>query len=174
MRGLGFALTQRLLAEGTRVVALGCHVDDLKGLQDEFSTALQTVRADLSTLDGIRSAGVDLRKQIKGEQVQYLINNAGIITPIGPITTIDLVDLSRLMNVNFFVAFHLINVLVPQFAEGAHILCLSSRAAELHIPGIGIYCISKAALESRFLPGRTFQCQHVNLYSWRGRYRHAI
>ena len=80
--------------------------------------------------------------------MHYLVNCAGIITPIGPITTIDLADFLQLMNVNFFAAFQLINVLIPQFADGARVLSASSRAAELHLPGLGMYCVSKAALES--------------------------
>ncbi|MEO1070195.1 MAG: SDR family NAD(P)-dependent oxidoreductase [Cyanobacteria bacterium J06638_6] len=79
---------------------------------------MQTIRADLGTLDGIRAASVDLQLQINGQPVQYLVNGAGLITLIGPIHTIDLADFSRLMNINFFATFHLTNVLVPQFAEG--------------------------------------------------------
>ena len=147
-RGLGFALTQRLLAEGMSVVAIGRQVNNLRGLQDEFGMLLRTMGADLGTLDGVFTAGVDLLKQVKGEKVQYLINCAGIVTPIGPITTIDLADFSRLMNINCFAVFQFINVLVPHFNEGARVLSISSRAADLHVPGVGIYCISKAALES--------------------------
>jgi NAD(P)-dependent dehydrogenase (short-subunit alcohol dehydrogenase family) len=147
-RGLGFALTQRLLAEGMRVVAIGRRLDNLKSQKEEYGSALRTMSAELGTHDGIRAASCDLRHVVKGEQVHYLVNCAGIITPIGPITTIDLADFLQLMNVNFFAAFQLINVLIPQFADGARVLSVSSRAAELHLPGLGMYCVSKAALES--------------------------
>jgi NADP-dependent 3-hydroxy acid dehydrogenase YdfG len=36
-RGLGFALTQRLLAEGIRVVAIGRRLDNLKSQKEEYA-----------------------------------------------------------------------------------------------------------------------------------------
>ena len=120
-RGLGLALTQRLLAEGMRVVAIGRLLNNMKSEKEEYGSALRTMSAELATHDGIRAASCDLRQVVKGEQVHYLVNCAGIITPIGPITTIDLADFLQLMNVNFFAAFQLINVLIPQFADGARI-----------------------------------------------------
>jgi len=52
------------------------------------------------------------------------------------------------MHVNVFAALHLTNSAMPHLARNARILHLSSRAAQLHLPGVGLYSMSKAAIES--------------------------
>ncbi len=147
-RGLGFELAQRLLGEGFRVVAMGRQLDKLASEQAVHGPALRAMHADLGSEVGIRAAGDELLRLLDGESVHCLVHCAGIVTPIAAVTDITLDDFQQLMNVNFFAAFHLTNVLIPRFADGARVLAVSSRAAQRQSPGVSLYCASKAALES--------------------------
>lgn len=77
-----------------------------------------------------------------------VVNNAGIITPIGAITEVAIEDWARTIEVNLVAAFHVIQCALPAMLArgGGTVINLSSGAARSALEGWSAYCASKAAL----------------------------
>lgn len=81
-------------------------------------------------------------------KLDALINNAGVIEPIGPVGTADPVAWARNIAINLTGAFHCIRAsLEPMRAAGrGTIVNISSGAAHRPLEGWSAYCTGKAAL----------------------------
>ena len=99
-RGIGLALTERLLIDGHRVLAGARNPDGARHLW-EFEAAypkrLRIVHADV-TDDNLAT---NLGEQLRGEQVDVLINNAGVMgTHTRGLAQLPVAELTALLNVN--------------------------------------------------------------------------
>jgi short-subunit dehydrogenase len=73
--GIGREYARRLAAQGTDIIAVGRRQERLDELASEFpDVRVQTVAADLSTLDGIHS----VIAAVGDQPVTLLVNNAGV------------------------------------------------------------------------------------------------
>jgi NAD(P)-dependent dehydrogenase (short-subunit alcohol dehydrogenase family) len=81
-------------------------------------------------------------------RLDVLINNAGVIDPIGPVATADPVAWARNIEINLIGAFHCIRAcLDPMRAAGSGtIVNVSSGAAHRPLEGWSAYCTGKAGL----------------------------
>ncbi len=94
--GIGKAVTERLLQEGAKVVAVDISGDRLKTLAAELgSTELETVEADISV-----QAGVDDLLIAAGDPIDGLANVAGIMDDFLPLAEVDDETWDRVMAVN--------------------------------------------------------------------------
>ena len=83
-------------------------------------------------------------------RLDILINNAGIIDPIGPIETFAPEAWARVMTVNVVGAFNGIRAVLPYFLArkaASTIINISSGAANSALEGWSHYCTSKAAVK---------------------------
>lgn len=82
-------------------------------------------------------------------QVDYLINNAGFLQG-GAIEENTPEENLAQFNTNFFGVINVTNAFLPHFRarKQGTIVNISSQGALLCIPGAGIYCASKAALDA--------------------------
>lgn len=83
-------------------------------------------------------------------KIDILVSNAGIISRGLPISDTDITEVQRLMNINFFGAFHCIQAILPHMRKQPRgdIILISSRAALACMARRGPYAASKAALEA--------------------------
>lgn len=138
--GIGKAFAQRMSAHHP-VLAIARREQPLAAMA-EHDRSIRVCVADIATAQGIESI-VD---GLAGERIQYLVHNAGVLSPIGSLLEQDPADIRHSLAVNLEAPINLTRRLFPQMNQGGRILHISSGAAHSPYPGWGAYCISKAAL----------------------------
>jgi len=134
--GIGAAIIARLTRRGIPCVNLDREIP-------KDAAAARHVRADLTDRDATARA---LRDIAADHDILWLVNNAGIVAP-GPIESVDLADLDRVVAVNLSASIQCAQAVLPamQRARFGRIVNISSRAAlgkELR----SIYAATKAGL----------------------------
>jgi len=148
-RGLGAALAAELLSRGTPV--LGVSRGDNEELRRGYPRDLSEERLDLSDAAALRRwlDGATLRDFVRGVDRPILVNNAGLLEPIGPMETQDVVDVGRAVAVNVGAAL-MLSVAFTQVTDGTsdrRILQVSSGAGRKAYAGWSVYCATKAAID---------------------------
>lgn len=148
-RGLGAALAANLLAREISVLALarGGNAE----LAQRFPGVLEQVQLDLSDSTALASWLDDnaLRRYLAGSKAIVVINNAGMLAPVGPIASLDARAISRAVNLNVAAPLMLASAVSAAAADASElrIVHISSGAARSAYAGWGVYCATKAALD---------------------------
>ncbi|RPH65155.1 MAG: SDR family oxidoreductase [Burkholderiales bacterium] len=153
-RGLGAALAERLLAPTRRLVciarspneALAARARAIGAPLDYRLHDLTDVGANAGLAD---SLGETLRAATQVSRF-VLINNAGVIEPIGRVESLKAAPLAAALQVNLAAAMLLASAfLAATEASGAdrRILNISSGAARYPVAGWSAYCSAKAGLD---------------------------
>ncbi|KAJ7748383.1 putative short-chain oxidoreductase [Mycena metata] len=143
--GFGRELAKAALAAGLRVIATARRPETLVSLEAMGAKALKLdVTASHEELKGFASTALELFGR-----VDYLINNAGFLHG-GAIEENSAAENLAQFNTNFFGVINLTNAFLPHWRERKQgtIVNVSSQGSMLCIPGAGIYCASKAALDA--------------------------
>ena len=119
--GIGFAVADRLLREGARVVAVD---RERRGMQPLVDRGADAVEGDL-TVDADRD-----RVVAAGQGAHYLVNAAGIIR-LKPIWDITITDLREVYAVNVEATWDLCSRIGRTIPGGGAIVNLSSSSAKL-------------------------------------------
>lgn len=148
-RGLGAALAAELLGRGWRVLALARTPHAELGAQ--HAQALQQVELDLSDAGALSQwlAGDALRGFLSGAPRVLLLNNAGMLQPVGPLAAQDAGSVGRAVELNVAAPLMLAAAVAAQHrAEGdTRIVHVSSGAARTAYAGWSVYGATKAALD---------------------------
>ena len=148
-RGLGEKLAETLLARGVPVLAVSRRANAALG--ERYPELLTQVALDLSDMQAGLSwmAGEQLAAFLSDAQSPVLINNAGIVQPIGPAGTLDNAVIAQAMALNVTAPISLANSFIAMTAQAAdrRIMHISSGAGREAIPGWSVYCATKAALD---------------------------
>lgn len=148
-RGLGLALSARLLSLGANVVAVARSSPALERIRGQIEDAglgerLRTARADVavsgSLSDALAQSGVEVA------EIDVAVVNAGVKEVSTLPATMG--TLRRVFEVNVFGAVDTFATLLPGFkARGhGHVIFISSLGRWHGMPGTGTYNASKAAL----------------------------
>lgn len=149
-RGLGRATAETLAAAGASVVAVA-------------RTAAQ-VEAVVSTINGAGGHAIALAADTSGYAemervareaerwagpITILVNNAGVLDPVGRLALTDPVSWARLIAVNVIGTYNATRAVLPLMLEHDYgrIVSVSSGVAIRARPGITAYSASKAAIE---------------------------
>lgn len=166
--GLGWEFAKQYHDLGWHVILLDRDADNLaecaKELKDAFRAAKdvdETDVAERSTTYKYRHeiVCVDLTKDdqidaaignLVDQPLDLLINNAGI-THRSQASVTDMEVFTRLMAVNWLAPVSLTKKCLPalEMAKGG-VVCISSMAAKMPVPGRAAYCASKSALSQHF------------------------
>ena len=141
-RGIGIVLTYNSRAEEGHAVA-----EEIRRLGGK-AVVLQLDTAKTGSLgDFAGRVSAALRAEWNRDQLDYLVNNAGIGQRTMIVdTTEEIFD--QLVDVNFKGVFFLTQKLMPLIADGGQIINISSGLARMTFPGVAVYGALKAALES--------------------------
>lgn len=151
-RGLGRATALALARNKINVVAASR--DGASGVVDEIRDAggealpLRLDVADLSSIAAARSAVLEsIREEWNAQGIDVLVNNAGVglFAPVGDITP---EDFDTTFDVNVRGPLFLIQAFLPQLAEGASIVNVSSSLSRHVSAGTSVYAASKKAIEA--------------------------
>ncbi len=148
-RGLGAAIAEALLARDIPVLAIARRGNE--ELASRYGDALTEAMLDLADADAVAGwlEGGALSRFLAGSQEALLVNNAGVVGPIGPAGTLEARDIARAVSLNVAAPLVLGNAFIAA-TEGAarRILHISSGAGRNGIPGWSTYCATKAALDN--------------------------
>lgn len=153
-RGLGAALAENFLRRGFAVLGLARSrspdLDRLAANNQELAGKLHQVAIDLADTAALLAwlNGPALRDFLAPAKAVYLINNAGLLQPVGPLGTQDGAALARNVAVNVTAPMLLANAL-PAAARGVdcRILHISSGVGRRPCAGWSVYAATKAALD---------------------------
>ncbi|MFO7781582.1 MAG: SDR family NAD(P)-dependent oxidoreductase [Spirochaetia bacterium] len=155
-RGLGLAIAQRALEEGALVHTVSRHRNDeldrtasdagAQLTQHEFD--LQDVERIPGLIDGIISSAGGPGGSAVEEAM--LVNNAGVLEPLGPVRELSPAALSTHVAVNLTGLMQLTASFLSATSTAAYprtVVNISSGAATKPYKGWGPYCATKAAVE---------------------------
>lgn len=147
-KGIGAATAKRMAELGVKVVLTARSQDALKELADEINAnggEALAIACDVSDYNQVNSAVA--QTIMKFGKIDIVVNNAGLIDPIGHITDIDPKDWGMVIDVNVKGIFNMLHATLPGMeARGqGTIINISSGAATSALEGWSHYCSSKAA-----------------------------
>lgn len=136
-RGIGFAIAERMLAEGHRV-AVSCR-------SGEGPAGVLTVRADVTDTDSVSAAFTEVEKEYG--TVEVVVANAGI-TRDTLLLRMSEKDFTEVLDTNLTGAFRVVSRAAKGFvrARFGRVILLSSVVASYGSPGQMNYAASKAGL----------------------------
>jgi NAD(P)-dependent dehydrogenase (short-subunit alcohol dehydrogenase family) len=139
-KGLGAALARELAGRGIEVLGVA------RGRLDDG--ALQQVALDLGESAALAAwlAGPELAAFVGVEQRILLINNAGVVEPIGPSERQDPAAIALAVALNVAAPL-MLTAAVARLAGEKRVVHVSSGAARSPYAGWNIYCATKAALD---------------------------
>ncbi|QDT06370.1 putative oxidoreductase [Rubripirellula lacrimiformis] len=145
--GIGRCLCERLCDAGASVVAVARRSDRLAELSNRSAPGSITPVVGDVTFPKVRQQILDVANQIRGGEVDLLINNAGI-GAIGAFADASPERLRQVMEVNFFAPAELTRILIPSLGRGrAPVICnISSVLGHRAVANKSEYCASKFAM----------------------------
>lgn len=148
-RGLGAAIASELLARNISVLGLARKTNAL--LARQFPALLRQAELDLADTALLSQwlAGDTLARFLEGSRTVLLLNNAGVVQPVGPLAAQTPEAIARAVCLDVAAPLMLAAALpaASPSAQERRILHVSSGAARQAYPGWSVYCASKAALD---------------------------
>ncbi|WP_226552042.1 SDR family oxidoreductase [Celeribacter naphthalenivorans] len=143
-RGIGEAAARLFAASGAKVALLARSEEAITKIAEEIGAHALAVPCDISSYTAIDAAMSAVENQLG--PIDILINNAGVIDPIGDLKTCDPEAWGRLIDINVKGVFYAMRRVVPEMvARGSGtVLTISSGAAHSPVEGWSAYCSSKA------------------------------
>ena len=142
-RGIGAYLTRTLAEQGLDVIAIARQKMCLEELRAQYPKQITVVSADLS--DATERSSV-INTFSNRMAIDYLVHNAGVITPIGPLSNLTEENIRQILETNLIAPMLLTKQLLPQINKKGRILHISSPSGHQATAGLGPYCISKAGI----------------------------
>lgn len=138
--GIGRAMALALGEAGYEVYAGGRNKAALNELRAS-NRNIVPLALDMTDREQLEAAVADL-------QVDVLINNAGIMPPMGNFADMAIADIDSTLEINLSAVIILTRLVVPQMRarETGHILFTGSAAAHASFPNIAVYSATKAAI----------------------------
>lgn len=147
-KGIGAATARRMGELGINVVLTARSQELIKAIADEINvkggTAL-AITCDVADYNQVNSAIA--QTIMKFGKIDIVVNNAGLLEPIGHITDVSPDDWGKVIDVNVKGIYNMLHAALPgMVARGEGIIVnISSGAATSALEGWSHYCASKAA-----------------------------
>ena len=142
-KGIGFELAKQLSEAGHYVVGIARTESELEGVT--------FIKADLSKTENLESLMNEIIVAVPENVDSFtLINNAGMVDPIGLIASVNSEEISKAMAVNLTAPMIISNEFISKlkdFDGSKRIVNISSGAGRNAYEGWGTYCATKAGLD---------------------------
>jgi len=146
--GIGRACALHMDALGWRVFAGVRTGVDAESLRREVSERLMPISLDVTDPRSIREAHAAVERSVNAAGLSGLVNNAGIAYG-GPVELLDLDELRRVFEVNFFGLIAVTQSFLPLLRLGhGRVVNMSSNSGMVASPFLSPYTTSKWALEA--------------------------
>lgn len=146
-RGIGLETARQLVMRGWKVGITARGEADLDIAAATLGHEnVEAVSCDVTDRASVEAAVTRIERRFGG--IRALINNAGIIDPVGRLLDVDPAEWMRLLQVNIGGVLLVTRAVLPGMLARGHgvIINLSSGAAQNAVDGWGAYCSSKAGL----------------------------
>ncbi len=142
--GFGAAIARRFIADGHRVIAAARRGDRLAALGQELGERLLPFTLDVTDAEAVAALPGSL--PAGWQEVDVLVNNAGLALGLDPAQRAKLSDWDQMVATNVTGLIHLTHAFLPGMAarDRGHIVNLGSTAAHYPYPGGHVYGASKA------------------------------
>lgn len=141
-RGIGRALTISLAKKGIKVFGVARDGVELEALRNKIPEMIMPIVADIATEEG---RDLVLNTLPGDASVNYLVNNAAIMSPAGLLMDITAEQWRYQIEVNVGAPLFLIQKLLPKL-QSARIINISNLSRKKVIVGLGAYAGTKSAL----------------------------
>ena len=147
--GLGARFAKLLAADGATVAMAARRTDRLKELRAEIEADGGQAHAySMDVTDSLSVKNAIAQVEADFGRIDVLVNNSGVSTS-GRLLDVTEDDYDYMLNTNtkgaFFVAQHTAKVMIAKKTQG-RIINIASVAGLRVLSGIGVYCMSKAAV----------------------------
>lgn len=142
--GFGEAMARRFVRDGHRVIAAGRRADRLAALANELGDALLAFPLDVTDAAAVAALPGGLPRG--WQEVDVLVNNAGLALGTAPAFQASLDDWNTMVATNVTGLIRLTHAILPGMVarDRGHIVNLSSSAATYPYPGGNVYGATKA------------------------------
>jgi NAD(P)-dependent dehydrogenase (short-subunit alcohol dehydrogenase family) len=151
--GIGWGTTQVLIQKGFRVFGSVRKPKDAERLSKEFGEHFVPLIFDVTDEPAVKAAAKKVRKQLNGEMLFGLVNNAGIAVP-APLIHLPADDFRHQLEVNLVSVLIVTKAFVPLLGSDhslhgkpGRIINISSIGGKAGGPFVGAYVASKHGLE---------------------------
>ncbi|MGF6231069.1 NAD(P)-dependent dehydrogenase (short-subunit alcohol dehydrogenase family) [Inquilinus ginsengisoli] len=148
-RGIGAAAARALAARGAAVALTARSAGEIDGIARELRDSGGRAVAIAGDIGDVAWTGTLLRQATEALGAPtILVNNAGMVGPIGRILDCDPADWARNVTVNLLGAYAVLRAVLPGMiaSGGGTMINVSSGAAENAYEGWSAYCAGKAGL----------------------------
>ena len=138
--GIGRAMALALSEAGYGVHAVGRSKAALEELR-AARPGITPIAVDITDRDAVEAV-------VSGLHIDVLINNAGVMPPLGNFADMAMSDIDAALEVNLSAAVVLTRLVVPQMRErqSGHVLFTGSVAGHAPFANIAVYSATKAAI----------------------------
>ena len=148
-RGIGEAIAKAYAAAGATVILSSRKQEGLDAVAADIAAAGgRAIPIAAHTGDGpaVQALIEQVVQQVGG--VDILVNNAATNPHFGPIMTAEESHWDKILDVNVKGYFRMVQACVPLMKArgGGKVINMASVAGRTPLPGMGIYCVSKAAV----------------------------
>lgn len=143
-RGIGKSIVETFIAHGASKVYLAVRNPDSSGeLEETYGEKVTTLQADMTDADSIT------RMAEQSQDVDIVVNNAGILLPSTMFEEDTAEKLNKEMDVNVFGLLRIAHAYADILEKNEGVLVqLNSLASFKNFTGLSTYCVSKAAAYS--------------------------
>ncbi|MEV7622426.1 SDR family oxidoreductase [Actinoplanes sp. NPDC089786] len=147
-RGIGFAIAQRFVADGIKVVITGRNAEALEAAAKELGGPDTAIGVAGKGDDPEHRAAAVAAASARFGPITALVNNIGINPAYGPLEDLDLDAARKMVEVNLLGTLGWVQEALRGGLAGAggSIVNISSVSGVRPAPGIGFYGVTKAAL----------------------------
>jgi NADP-dependent 3-hydroxy acid dehydrogenase YdfG len=150
--GIGAAAARKFAAGGFRLLLNGRRIERLTALctalEQEFGCETHALPFDVRDREAVQTAIASLPTE--WQQIDILLNNAGLAIGADPIQEGALVDWDAMLDTNVKGLLNVSHAVIPNMVarNSGHILNIGSVAGKEVYPGGNIYCASKYAVNA--------------------------
>lgn len=147
-KGIGAAAARVFAQAGAKLGLMARSSATVEGLAAEliaeFGANTLAIPGDVARFGDLETAALTMKDRFRG--IDVLINNAGVIAPIGRLDQIDPAAWRNMTDINLTGVFNGIRAVLPGMVAqgGGTVLTVSSGAASNPLEGWSHYCSSKA------------------------------
>lgn len=152
-KGIGASITAKLIQENHHIIAVSRNSnEELQQQAGDNGIPFNFISYDLNNVDGIASLGQQIVRLMNKNETEgiYLVNNAGVLSPVKAIEQAESDAIIRNINVNTIAPMVLTSTLMKLTSDWnvpLTVLNISSGAGKHAYDGWASYCTSKAALD---------------------------
>lgn len=149
--GIGLGCARKFAENGDRLILTGRNAEKLEAIRKELSekgTLVITFAFDVRDSQAARMAIESLPQE--WQQIDVLINNAGLALGLEPEYEGNLNDWEIMIDTNIKGLLNMTRLIVPQMVKrnSGHIINIGSVAGDAAYAGGNVYCATKAAVKA--------------------------